>query len=50
MNCEQCEESTGERTVIAYTNGESERIRLCADCRERFSEGDLIESVAVTDE
>lgn len=46
MDCVECEEKTGEKTEIVYTNGKSESLHLCQNCQKQFQEGEFVKSVS----
>lgn len=49
MDCGECGGSGGEPVRVEYTDGTTETIPLCEQCRERFTDGDLISRVEPLD-
>lgn len=49
MDCRECGDEGGEPARVEYTDGNVETIPLCGDCRERFTDGDLVSEVEPVD-
>lgn len=45
MECQECEDNRGEPAKVEYTDGNTEIVHLCEDCREEFMDGGLIREV-----
>ena len=49
MDCRECGADRGEPVRIEYTDGIAETITLFEACRERFTDGDLVDAVESVD-
>lgn len=45
MACEECGADGAEPVRVEYVEAGAETLRLCADCREQFADGDLVADV-----
>ena len=45
MDCTECGENGATKVAVEYTNGRTERIHLCPDCRTEFKQGEFVQSV-----
>ena len=45
MQCRECEDRPGERMTVVYTDGTSEALALCEQCRRAFAEGNFVDEV-----
>lgn len=45
MDCSECNSDTGDRVKVVYTDDAAEEIVLCDDCREQFTDAQLIDEV-----
>lgn len=45
MACQECEEDTGEPVSVEYTDGNTEALVLCEECRDEFVDGGLVRDV-----
>lgn len=45
MDCSECDSDTGESVRVVYTDDATEEIVLCDDCREEFTDAELINEV-----
>lgn len=49
MDCSECDSDAGERVEVVYTDDAAEEIVLCDDCREQFTDAQLIDEVEVAE-
>lgn len=45
MECQECVDNRGEPAKVEYTDGTTETVYLCEDCRVDFTDGGLIQKV-----
>ena len=45
MGCSECDSDTGDLVRVEYTDDTAEEVVLCADCREEFTDAELINEV-----
>ena len=45
MECIECDSDTGELVTVEYTDDAAEEVVLCDDCREEFTDAELINEV-----
>lgn len=45
MECWECNDNTGEKLEVEYTDGKTATVQLCDRCREDFTEGDFVRGV-----
>lgn len=50
MDCSECGDEQSERVEIGYSNGSTEELYLCADCRTAYREGGMVQEVSLVDE
>lgn len=50
MDCSECGDEQSERVEICYSNGSTERLSLCADCRAAYRDGGMVQDVSLVDE
>lgn len=47
MACTECGRSDDELVNVAYTDGTTELVTLCAACRSAFEEGGFVTEVSI---
>lgn len=52
MGCIACNDNTGTRVTVEYFDGKTETVELCNECREGFTDAELVANVVqpVTEE
>lgn len=45
MGCTECEDSTGKLVEVEYFDGTTETVALCNECREDFTDAELVADV-----
>lgn len=47
MQCVECDADGADPVRVEYVEAASETLRLCADCIDRYADGDLVTDVTV---
>lgn len=50
MDCSECGDEQSARVAVEYSTGSAEELRLCADCRAAYRDGELVADVSVIEE
>lgn len=50
MECDECGTGDAELTNVDHEVDGAETIPLCADCRDEFEDGGLVEDVSLVDQ
>lgn len=45
MECTECDSEAAAQVTVEYTNGRTETLALCTDCRVEFEEGEFVQNV-----
>lgn len=50
MDCSECGTGDAALTKVKYEVDKTETIPLCADCRDEFQDGGLVEEISLVDQ
>lgn len=45
MNCWECEDNSGEKSFVEYTDGETGTVQLCERCLEHFEKAEFVADI-----